>query len=140
VEEALGIVQSLQGRGSLAQLHEDLDAHHAMWASNKDSEEAHVTRLRGEVILRIVRAMDAGERTGATATTTSPSANLMLSDAEIDSLISSIEGVRGVRVHPVLVRDCIVEHGRSIVGLVQVVKHLLVDDSSSEMFRVVPNP
>jgi hypothetical protein len=139
MEEALGIVQSLQGRGSLTQLHEDLDAHHAMWASNKDNDEAHVTRLRGEVIRRIVRAMDAGDRTGATATTTSPT-NLMLSDAEIDSLISGIEGIRGVRVHPVLVRDCIVEHGRSIAGLVQVVKHLLLDDSSSEMFRVVPNP
>jgi hypothetical protein len=140
MEEALGIVQSLQGRGSLAQLHEDLDAHHAMWASNKDNdEEAHVTRIRGEVIRRIVRAMEAGDRTGATATTAS-SFTLMMSDAEIDSLISGIEGVRGVRVHPVLVRDCIVEHGRSIVGLVQVVKHLLVDDSSSEMFRLVPNP
>jgi hypothetical protein len=139
MEEALGIVQSLQGRGSLAQLHEDLDAHHAMWASNKDTEEAHVTRIRGEVIRRIVRAMDAGERTGAMTTTTS-SSTLMMSDAEIDSLISGIEGVRGVRVHPVLVRDCIVEHGRSIVGLVHVVKHLLVDDSSPEMFRVVPNP
>jgi hypothetical protein len=139
MEEALGILQSLQGRCSLAQLQDDLTAHRARLASSKDNDAVHVARIRGELIRRIVRAMDAGDRTVSAATASSTASTLMLSDAEIESLISGMEGVRGVRVHPVLIRDCIVEHGRSIVGLVHVMKHLL-DNRSSDMFRFSPTP
>jgi hypothetical protein len=81
--------------------------------------------IRGQVLQLLVAAMDADR-------------SMMLSDAEINSLVVNIEGVRGVRVNAVHFRDCIVEHGRSIEGLMHVTKHLLQDrpsNSGTQLFH-----
>jgi hypothetical protein len=113
MEEALAVLQSLEGR-ALSQLQDDLDSH--LFSSIDEEERSIVTR--GEVLQVLVTVMDADR-------------SMMMSDAEIESLISSIGGVRGVQVNAVLFRDCIVEHGRSIVGLLEVTRNLLHDKRAS---------
>jgi hypothetical protein len=123
MEEALVVLQSLEGRYTLSQLQDELNSY--LFSSTDKEGQAMIAR--GEVLQVLVTVMDVDR-------------SMMMSDAEIESLISRIEGVQGVRVNAVLFRDCIVEYGRSIIGLLEVTKNLLHDNRLSNqgtrMFQI----
>jgi len=114
MEETLASLHAVQGM-SLADMEVQLEQSKTILAGMRQN-------VKGELLQNIVSvllAVDADQ-------------NMLLSDAEIDALIINLEGINSVQLKEQLLKDCIVEHGRSIVALMEVARNLMKDNLPEE--------
>jgi len=108
MEETLETLQSMKGR-SLESLQEEL-------AESREIASQMKLNARSQVLQLLISVMLNCDNDG----------DLILSDAEIDSLIENTEAINGVQVNEDLLRDEIIKHGRSLVAVMEVTRNLIM--------------
>ena len=110
LENALEDIQSLRG-ASLKQLEGQLE-------ESKEILRQMDSNFKGELLQNLMTIIFALDRDG----------NMILSDEEIDDLIQTLEGMQGVQLKEDLLKQSIIEKGRSLEGIMEVARNLLSDD------------
>jgi len=106
LEETLESVNQLQGE-SLQKLQEQLQTSRDILAGMSRNRKAVVLQNLVTVLL----ANDSDQ-------------DLLLSDEEVESLIAGLESIHGVQLKEQEIRNMIIEHGRSVVALMEVAKNV----------------
>lgn len=107
MEETLETLQSLEGQ-SIQELQDQLeDSKRVLDQMNKN--------VTGEVLQNLISVMLACDNDG----------DLLLSDAEIDTLIDNLEATQGVQLKEDMFRQAIIDNGRSLAAVMEVTRNLL---------------
>ena len=107
MEETLETLQSLEGQ-SIQELQNQLeDSKRVLDQMNKN--------VTGEVLQNLISVMLACDNDG----------DLLLSDAEIDTLIDNLEATQGVQLKEDMFRQAIIDNGRSLAAVMEVTRNLL---------------
>lgn len=118
-KEKLDTIASVQGQ-SIGELETQLEETRKIYGRLQDN-------LQGDILnnlIEVALACDTDE-------------NMVLSDAEIDGAISKLESIHGVNVDNEVIRKVLVQNGRSLDAIMDLIRNLLRDDIPLEesLFR-----
>lgn len=123
LEDTLETVQALQGE-SITKLEEQVEESKVILSRMHQNKQAVVLQN----LMTLLLATDAD-------------ADMILSDQEINDLLHNLEGLHGVQLKEGLIRQVILENGRSISAVMEVAREALagsgmfsyVDENQSEL-------
>lgn len=99
MKDKLDTINSVQG-ASLKELENQLEESRKIYENMEDS-------LQGEILQNLISVILACDQDG----------DMTLSDAEIDDIVARLEKLEGVDLKEDLIRSKIIEHGRSMNGM-----------------------
>lgn len=116
MQDTLAHMEDLQVK-SLTQLEQQIAQTEQVLASIQTSTQAELLQN----LVTVIATADADQ-------------DLLLSDDEIDKMIERLEGIHGVQLKEDLLRQTMVQHGRSVAAILEVVRHVLMEtDDRSEV-------
>lgn len=117
LEETVAAVNQLQGE-SVQKLEEQLEESKKILSHMKTNQKAVILQNLVTVLL----ATDAD-------------ADMLLSDEEIEELIQNLEGIHGVQLNEDLLRQTVIDQGRSVAAVMEVARAVLTpSDGESNIF------
>ncbi|GKY96306.1 hypothetical protein MPSEU_000590300 [Mayamaea pseudoterrestris] len=151
VEEAVEILQSLDGNESMATLEQRLSNMERYWrvynegnddavSSDKDKDDDNHScyhKATTELMQTLIQVLVSAANTTATRGGVTRSNRgyddddddvycLLLSDAELDQLVASLSSIRNVCVNGDALKRLVVQHGRGVASVMELIKQVLL--------------
>jgi hypothetical protein len=114
MEETLETLQSMQGE-SVDELENQLEESKQILASMN-------VNLKSELLQNLISVMLAADANG----------DMLLSDEEIEDLIHQLESIHGVELKEQMLKNIIIDAGRSVAGIMELARHVLCDKDIPE--------
>jgi phosphatidylinositol kinase/protein kinase (PI-3 family) len=112
LEETVSTLQSLQGN-SVTALEQQLQESKNILASMKINTQGQILQN----LIGVLLATDVDQ-------------NMLLSDAEIQQLISNLEQVENIQLDENLIKSTIIEQGRSVAAVMEIARNVMSNESA----------